>query len=338
MSLKRYFVLLISVFLGLSALNQVYVQVVRLGCWSGGYAKDGWLAYCNSTLYGVFDPDAIWFELEAEVVPAITKAKVLTLSDSHLQNALSLGGASEWFAAHHVPAYFLGLPVQESGFGEHLIEKFKPEASVVIFAASPYFTGKNGLFLSGAMSKPEQTREKALDLIAFQNFHQRFCTRLSWACDYNFAYFRSRSDGHWIFPPQTQKLFVAEPSLPTDAVHFPAAERPNELQPLYPEYLEAARRITGKLSIPRECIVITNVPTEHEGDELAHYLASSLGVSLIDPGLTDLTTFDRSHLTPDSSARWTKAFLNGLEPILQHCLASAENDDSANGKPVALQD
>ncbi|GAC1630576.1 MAG: hypothetical protein NVS9B10_23140 [Nevskia sp.] len=323
MPLKHYVTVLLLVFLGLSGLRLAYNHAVRLGCWSGGYAQDGWMAYCNSTLFGVFDPDAIWFDLEPEVAPAVRKARVLSLSDSYLQNALSLGGASEWFSQRGIPTYFLGLPAQESGFGEKLIDKFQPEPAVLLLAASPYFTGGDGIFVNGTLAQPAAARQRALELKGFESFHESLCAKLAWACNHNFAYFRSRADGHWIFPPPTQPLLVGQGSLPNDRRHFPTNERPDELKPVYPQYLDAARRLVGKLKIAPECVVIAHVPTEHEGSEMARFIAGSIGATLIDPNVERMETFDRAHLTPDSARRWTAAFLQALAPLLEHCLAPA---------------
>ena len=86
--------------------------------------------------------EAIWHHVESDVAPAIEAADILTLSDSHLQNALSLGGASRWFSTHHYSLYMLGLPTAESGFGERLLDNFHPHPKLVILDASPYFTGR----------------------------------------------------------------------------------------------------------------------------------------------------------------------------------------------------
>ena len=70
------------------------------------------MAYCNSERYGVYDVQAV-SSCGAGLWPAVRRAKILTLSDSHLQNAFSLGGASEWFAERHYPFYMLGADCRE---------------------------------------------------------------------------------------------------------------------------------------------------------------------------------------------------------------------------------
>ncbi len=93
--------------------------------------------------------------------------------------------------------------------------------------------------------------------------------------------------------------------------------------PLYPDYLKAAQIFISKIDMPHRCIVITHVPDSESVQGLAQYLAESLGITVIEPQVPGLTTFDRAHLTPSSARRCTQAFLQQLEPVLQSCIASA---------------
>jgi len=323
MTHRGYLLTAIGTFILLALGNQGYVQFRRISCWSGGYSQNAWMAYCNSDQYGVYDVEAVWFESETEISQRLATAKVLTLTDSHLQNALSLGNADQWFSSHHYPVYMLGLPTAESGFGLRILEKFKPHPAVVVFDASPYFSGRMGRFEQILAEVPAGERERVFKLHDFQSFHYNFCEKWNWLCDRNFAYFRSRDDGHWIFPQKSGRFLIGTGSIPNDEIQFATATRPDELLDKYPEYLTNAEDFVEHLNISRECIVITAVPTEWPKADLAKYLAKSLGVSLVAPELPDMKTFDKSHLTPESSKRWSQAFLTGLEPILKKCDASS---------------
>jgi len=324
MSYRRYILVVLVTFIALVGTHEGYQTFRLTSCWSGGYEKNAWMAYCNSERYGVYDVEAAWYEVEKDVAEGISRAKILTLSDSHLQNALSLGGASEWFAAHYYPVYMLGLPGEESGFGQRLLDKFKPHPAVVIFDASPYFTGKMGRFEQVVIDGPEGEYQRVKSLHQYQAFHVDFCARWKWICGRNFSYFRSREDGHWIFPEQSDRFLIGKAGIPNDTTRFPTSERIDELRERYPDYLNTAREFVQKLEMPPECIVITAVPSNSPKASLAKYLAESLGVTLIDPELKDISTFDKSHLTPESSLRWTQAFLRDLEPILRRCGAMNE--------------
>jgi hypothetical protein len=322
MTPRTYVLVALATLIALSGGSEGYARYKRVTCWSGGYHEDAWMAYCNSDRYGVYDTDAIWYGLEPEVMPAVREAKVLTLSDSHLQNALSLGGASEWFAARGYPVYMLGLPTAESRFGEMLLERLQANPAVVIFDASPYFTGHAGPFAENLLGADEETgRERVKELRDFQHFHRGLCDRWPGACGQNFAYFRSRKDGHWVFPdPSTTRPWIGAAGMPNNDVRFAVSTRPDELARWYPHYRDVARAFVRKLGLPTKCVVITNVPSDAPKRELAMYLSRTVGMTLIDPDVRDLATFDRAHLTPESSQRWTQAFLEELTPVLRECV------------------
>jgi hypothetical protein len=322
MSLRNYTLLLLLVALGLSAATEVGSRVRELSCWPAGYAQNAWMAYCNSERYGVFDPDAIWFNVEPKTTAAIRDARVLTLSNSRLQNALSLGGGPAWFTAHGYPAYFLGVPGADSGFGERLIDRFKLHPDVIIFDTSPYFTGALGSFEDHLASAPDEARAEVASLEHFQHFHRRYCTLLPWACGHNFAYFRSATDGHWIFPAASPSIWIGRDGMPNNATRFPVDSLADETKSLYPTYLANARRLAAKLAMPSRCIVITHVPSDEPGGALAKYIAEGLDASLVSPQVAGLATFDHAHLTPDSAQRWTADFLHDLAPVLQSCVPS----------------
>jgi hypothetical protein len=321
----RYLATLVICFAALLAAGQGYTQAKRLSCWAGGYARDGWMASCNSELYGVFDVDAVWFNLEPEIAPAAAHAQVLALGESHLQNALSLADAGDWFADHGVSFYSLLLPTAQSGFGEMLIDKLHVKPAVLLLDADPYFTGKVGPYESILLADQKKALRQDMSLLAFQDFHEAFCAHLPMFCGLNFSYFRSRRTGEWIYPPPDVRAHMlwGAYAAPNDVNRFPVGIVPDDTS-LYPGYLAAARRLVGKLQIPPACVVITNVPSEEQGPGVARYLAQQLGWTLIDPPRDRLATFDRSHLTPTSARRWTADYLAALEPTLRRCIPASK--------------
>jgi hypothetical protein len=330
-TVRTYSILVVAVFTVAVLGKELFDRGLQYSCWNGGYQQNAWMAYCNTTKFGVYDLEAIWYEVEPEVTPAIAAAAVLTLSDSHLQSALSLGGASEWFAARNIPLYMLGLPGVESAFGERLIDKFDPHPAVLVLDASPYFTGRLGSFEGPSHADPSSARKEILKLREFQSDHQWFCGKFSSACGRNFSYFRSRRDGRWIFPQSPDPLWYARRSVPTDKIHFPAPGGVNEQLALYPSYRAAAERFLEKVQLPRDCVVITNVPSENDLSSLPQYLADATGMTVVNPTVRDLHTFDHSHLSPDSSRRWTQAFLRELEPIIDRCMNSRPHASGTAG-------
>ncbi|MEJ1964027.1 MAG: hypothetical protein WDO56_21795 [Gammaproteobacteria bacterium] len=202
----------------------------------------------------------------------------------------------------------LGLPTAESGFADELLKRYRPHPAVVIFDASPYFTGSMGIFEEGIFRDQEKSRQSVLKLRDFQTTHEKLCSRLTWACGHNFSYFRSRLDGHWIFPRKRQWHLARQaqcsqrpralPHVPRclkSAVALSQVSRGGSGAGRQARYPEALRRDYG-------------VPAETDLSALPPYLADALGITLISPVVPNLVTFDQAHLTPESSQRWDEGF------------------------------
>jgi hypothetical protein len=84
----------------------------------------------------------------------------------------------------------------------------------------------------------------------------------------------------------------------------------------------AAEQLTGALPVERSCVLFTIVPTNDTKRARAVALAQKLDVKFISPQIPGLTTFDHSHLDPESAARWSAAFFDQAEPARRRCLAA----------------
>ena len=82
---------------------------------------------------------------------------------------------------------------------------------------------------------------------------------------------------------------------------------------------EIGAAFIDKLGVPRDCVVLTYVPTRENKRATADALATSLGFELVSPRLDDLRTFDGSHLDPASAERFAAAFLEVAGPRLAAC-------------------
>jgi hypothetical protein len=82
-------------------------------------------------------------------------------------------------------------------------------------------------------------------------------------------------------------------------------------------------RFLSRLPVGPECQILTMIPTVNTSIGTARALAARLGRELVEPGLTDLATFDGSHLTASSAERWSRAFLEAAGPRIRSCLTTA---------------
>jgi len=90
------------------------------------------------------------------------------------------------------------------------------------------------------------------------------------------------------------------------------------------DYVEYGRVFVSRLPVSRDCIVLTNVPTEERtvgtGAGTAKAIAAALGLDLIAPELDHLRTFDGYHLDRQSAERWSSALMAAAGPTILKCL------------------
>lgn len=117
------------------------------------------------------------------------------------------------------------------------------------------------------------------------------------------VWMRSRVDGRWLphFVPGESKVFASPPRLST---------------PLDAQVLKVAKAFLEDCSRRGARLVLTFVPSPVGHREQAEALARELGVPLVSPVLEGLESYDGSHLTSASAARFTEAFLRDLSPVI----------------------
>src|SRR5262249_10310295 len=134
-------------------------------------------------------------------------------------------------------------------------------------------------------------------------------------CGNNFAIFRSRETGAYIYASRWRHGSpYRDSSAPVsyDAVVDRGILKRNSA---------AAAEFLPRLPVRRECVILTMVPTVGTKIGNATALAMALGVDLVTPVVTgELRTLDGSHLDPPSAERWSQAFFQAANPRIRSCL------------------
>ena len=280
-------------------------------CPGGGY-HDGYLAYCQADAYADYDHGAIWFALEPEVVRRAGNASVLFIGNSRLQFALSTAVTTNWFANLRTSYYLLGFGQTENAqFVAPLLDRIEPHAKVYVVNVDRFFDSQ--------LSQPAaaiMTNADALDRYRtkrrWQPLHELICDRAPALCGNHVAFYRSRENGAW-----TRR--GTESQFRTTAVE----DAPTEDPQAWIDYVDIARGFVGGLPVAKACVVLTLAPYHRTKRREAAAIADALGLPLISPQLHGLTTFDGSHLDPDSAQRWSEAFFAAAGPAIHRCVAPA---------------
>ena len=276
-----------------------------------------YLAYCEHPLYGSYEHEAYALGMQPASIRAMQQADVLFFGNSRLQFGFSTPAVDAFFAARSVRYHLLGFGYGESSpFIRILLRRYHPAPRLVIINADPFFQ----LALSPAAEAIAAMGDAAwLDAARkrlFNHLHPLLCT-LRWLCpESQPAVYRDTATGQWIWhavllPRDTVAMAVG----PDKASRWSEAAMPG--------WQREAERVLAALPVPRACIILTAVPTPQvDAEGMATALGRSLGLPVVLPRVDGLTTADTSHLSADSAARWSAAFLAAAAPAIDACLAA----------------
>ncbi len=289
-------------------------------CQAPGHGSDEYVAYCQTTAYGDYDYGAFWFGMEPEATYAAANAQVLFLGNSRMQFGLSTKATADLFSSLPATYYLLGFAYNANyKFEEPLLRKLRPKAKAYVINLDLFFEQADTLPAravmqdNGARSRYERKRQ-------WQVIHEVICGSHPAICGNRHAFVRSRATGAWRL---TGSPITSGPVVYDESVN----------QSMVEAYISSANEFFSNLPVRRDCVILAIVPTgdTRSWSELgatsigtARAIAAGLGRNLVAPELPGLTTFDGSHLDPQSAERWSAAFSEAAGAQIRQCL-----DDSA---------
>jgi hypothetical protein len=291
----------------------------QMQCWAGGYSSNTFLAYCGNEHYGDYEHAAYVLGFEPKAQKMLREAAVVFLGTSRVQVTFSADTLRDFFSREQVTFYNAGFGYSEnSSFGRMLWAAIQPHPQLLIINVDPYFTHFTDLdtpptvaIKTDAMTVRWNTTQKKL----FQLLHQRVCQIRLYCGNQQLTFFRRIDDGTVIFrlsDPRFQKAYPLEV---------------NRGQP--PEFsllIRDAEDFLGMTKVSRKCVIFTTIPSDASDPILGKKVADALGVRFILPNVTEVKTFDHSHMTMESRERFAAAFLEEIRPILIECVKQSGRD------------
>ncbi|MBK6864881.1 MAG: hypothetical protein IPG91_15830 [Ideonella sp.] len=273
-------------------------------------AAQAFVADCNASAYGDYDHGAFWYDLEPDATRSAAEADVLFLGSSRLQFGLSTGATAEWFERHAIRYFLFGFSDTETVvYSTPLLERLRPRAKVVVINADRFFDDRISRPASEILGDETRTGWRYRLKRAWQALHRGVCTALPRLCGNNTVIYRSRADGSW----QMNGAAFQRP--------MPVSDGPATDLERWNSFAGLANTFVSGLGVPRECVLLTIVPTVQTKRAEAKAIAEASGLTFIAPTLPGLTTFDGSHLDAASAERWSAAFLAAAGPKMHDCLA-----------------
>lgn len=310
--LSFYLVLL----LGAALAGYVYTLRTQgiFACPASGYANGQYLAYCQAAQYGDYDHGAFWFSLEPGIRDCVAHTEVLLLGNSRVQFGFTTGITEAFMQALPARYFLLGFAYWENyTFERALLRQIEPRPSVVIINVDDYFE-THETDVARAVMRDDALRGHYRIKRLWQWPHHWLCSPFPALCGGNEAFYRSLETGGY-------HRFAAKWG------HYEVSYDPAVDGKVLAAYVPRAKQFLDSLPVPRSCVLMTIVPSSKTHLGTARALAASLGVQFIAPTPRDLTTFDSSHLNPDSARRWSRAFFADAGTPIRRCLADRHSTE-----------
>ncbi len=310
---------------GVSALLASIICVVVLAvhglgnCNPSGSGADRYLSYCEINTFGNYDQGAFYYGLEPEAVDNLKKADVLFLGNSRSQFAFSSDAAADFFNRRGMRYFLLGFGYGElSDFPLALIRRHHLQPKALIVNADPFFSHErtsigHSILDDRIMLIRGKYLLKKLMIVA----RELTCKIASPACKSEgvaSSLYRSRSDGRWDVSGLLPPGHLANHNIPFVLNTTPISQSSLD-QPI-----GVGKEFLAQVPVSPACIVLTGVPVpEYNSAEVAAALAQALGTKVLNVSIPNLATIDRNHMTADSVKRWSNAFFNKLDQVLEGC-------------------
>lgn len=284
-------------------------------CPATAYGENGYLGYCQGSAYGDYDHGAVWFGLEPGVREAAAAADVLFLGNSRLQFGFSAPALGQWFEGAGARYYLLGFSHNETAeFTEPLLASLQPKARAYVINVDKFFFERESPPAGEVMHAPDAATRYAAKR-TWQAPHRLLCGALPALCGNEISFYRQRDTGEWRYDGANG--IVAE-TVEDDRPDYAGGD-PKQMAQVTKNARAFAAFLDG-LGVPRDCVILTYVPSTENNRRLANVIATALDQDLIAPDGKGLRTIDGSHLDRDSAQVFTTAFLAEAGPRLAQCL------------------
>lgn len=299
-------------------------------CPATAYGDNRYLAYCQGSAYGDYDHGAVWFGLEPGVREAAAAADVLFLGNSRLQFGFSAPALGAWFEDAGARYYLLGFSHNETAkFTEPLLADLQPQARAYVINVDKFFFERESPPAGEVMHAPDAAARYAAKR-KWQAPHRLLCGALPLLCGNEISFYRQRDTGAWRYDGSNG---IVAQTVKDDSPDYTGGD-PRLIAEVSANARSFEAFLDG-LGVPRDCVVLTYVPSTENNRRLANAIAAAVGLDLIAPDGKGLHTIDGSHLDRESAQVFTTDFLALAGPRLAQCLDGTASQGPGANRPAA---
>lgn len=280
-----------------------------------GLDDNNYISYCDARAFTEYDLGALYFGLEPRAIEALKKADVLFLGNSRTGHTFSSQATQQAMQTLGVQNYYV------AGFGYEgsshiallLMKKYNIRPKAIVINADPFFTNDYAPILATLTSGRQSVYMDYLTKKYFQRGQRYICSIYNFGCGTRPTVYRTLDHGLWQIDRFEKKVLEFLPIRIVVEPHDIPAKRESEAEPLLKDFLR-------EVPTSKNCIIITSVPSPHSMRPMAESLARKHDLPFFAPVMTDLRSYDDSHLMSEDSERWSKSMLAEAKSTIENCV------------------
>jgi hypothetical protein len=283
-------------------------------CDPHGVDATHYMAYCNVKTFTEYDLGAHYLGLEPEAIQSMQAADVLFLGNSRTGHTFSSAATQAFMDRLGAKYYIMGFGYEASSMSAlSLIDKYRLHPKVMIINADPFFGYGDRAARDRLLSGRPQVYLEYLIKKRFQLVQSFLCGRSEMFCGHALTIYRSAVNGTW----DVHEYAAAHPGSKNPKIII---EEENYRSSELPDALKAGREFVDRVSVAPDCMIVTSIPSPRSTQMVAKAVAAEIGSTYIVPAMTDLRTFDNSHLIAEDDERWSAEMLRQAAAQIQKCL------------------
>lgn len=319
---RRYVLVFAAVFLLCFPAFFLYESVTRIAGCDPRPRDDGtYLAYCWKKSYADYEHGAYWVPTEPAAVKMAQQADVLFLGNSRLQYALSRPVLEPWFASRKLRYHVLAFAGEGSRFPEALIKRLRlrPKVVVINFDSAQFFDHERTTTAAAktVMERPlaawMEYRIKQTGQLIMANA----CTapgRWPRLCGSEDTIYRGQALGHWVVAHRPVDFSPKQTVVDLPTLDYWPQRRI--------AVIAEGKKFARDMREAGICVIGINVPSSlNSASAIAREQAAAMGIPFIETEAAGYSTFDSSHLDPDSAHRFSDRLTATLAPWIENCQA-----------------
>ena len=286
-------------------------------CNPEGYERGDFMTACAGIKVDRYAFGSIYLGSQKNAVKNAKTADVIIFGNSRTMRSFSTDAMDNYFKSKGLTYVIFAVEGASFASAQHTVNKLGLKPKIVMTNTEILYSNVVGAAFGDLVYFPDKYKTR------FDFFHAAQSVQ-KWACQSGIKqlenyYCSGRTRAGWrsAVTGRFKWELVAEPEknvlITPRKENTPPDARLNTILPNAQEFL-------GNSNFNKSCHVLYIVNSPASEPKLQAALANAVNALPVYTPMTDLETYDNSHLDRPTSERWGEAFVKDLDPVLDKCL------------------